>query len=291
MADTFKLEDNRIVARAPNIWTLDGSMRFNFVKPHIARFPCRMAIIRLDGGLLLWSPLPPTPDVLTQVQALGVVRWIVAPNSLHWLWAGAFAKAIRDAGGSVMLLAAPGLRTKPEVVATGVVWDAYLPQAAPSDWAGIVECVHIQGIPLVEEVVLIHTPSATLFGCELAFNFQKGHPCLDAGWPMNWYFDKMGGYRPCCATRTFRYLSDAHAVKASIEEVLCHEFDRYVPAHGAVIETGAQAALRAGSLDMFTEFTQPPPPQKRSAWPPLLLAAAAVVGLAIAIGRARGGKV
>jgi len=246
-----------------------------------------MAVLKLDDGLLVWSPLPPTADVLQQVQALGMVRWIVAPNSLHWLWARAFADAIRKAGNSVTLLAAPGLATKPEVVASGVVWDAFLPHDAPREWNDVVQCVHIRGIPLVEEVVLIHKPSATLFGCELAFNFKKGDASLDTSWPMTWYFDCMGGYRPCCVTRTFRYLSDAHAVKASIEEVLRHDFDRYVPAHGAVIEAGAQAALRAGSLDMFTEFTRPGPSSKRTWWP-LVITSAAVVGLAwIAIGRAR----
>ena len=55
----------------------------------------------------------------------------------------------------------------------------------------------------------------------------------------------MDGYRPCCVTRTFKYLSDARAVTASIEEVLAVSFDRYVSAHGAIIETGAQAALRS----------------------------------------------
>ena len=187
------------------------------------------------------------------------------------------------------LLAAPGLETKPEVVASGIVWDAFLPRSAPHEWAGVVQCVHIRGIPLVEEVVLIHTPTGTLFGCELAFNFQKGDAQLDAGWPMSWYFSQMGGYRPCCCTRTFKYLSDAHAVKASIEEVLRAKFDRYVPAHGAVIETGAHAALRAGSYDMFSEFARPTPPRKRRPWPLVATAAvvAGAVGLVVAYRRAK----
>lgn len=289
MADSFKLEGNTLVKCARHTWTLDGSVRFNFVKPHIARFPCRMSIIKLDGGLLVYSPFPPIPEVISQVQALGSVRWIVAPNSLHWLWAGPFAKAIREAGGEVTLLAAPGLETKPEVLASGVVWDGYLPRAAPREWDGVVHCVHIRGIPLVEEVVLVHAPSRTLFGCELAFNFQKGDPKLDTSWPMDRYFDCMEGYRCACVTRTFKYLSDAHAVVSSIEEVLQHDFDRYVPAHGAVIETGAQAALREGSLNMFTEFATAPSPQQRSrvSWLIGLAATAAIVGLALTRGRAK----
>ena len=293
MADTFRLEGNRIVSRAPGVWTLDGAMKFNFVKPHVARFPCRMAVVKLDDGLLVWSPFPPE-YCLQQIQALGSIRWIVAPNSLHWLWAGALAKAVRDGGGRVTLLAAPGLETKPEVVATGVVWDAYLPRGAPREWAGVVDCVHIQGIPLVEEVVLIHQPTRTLFGAELAFNFQRGDPKLDVTCPMNWYFDAMDGYRPCCLSRTFKYLSDARAVKASVEEVLAIGFERYVPAHGAIIESGAEAAMRAGTLDLFAEFCEPATPPKASGERgslPLIavgcVAAVAVVGLALAAASCR----
>ena len=102
MADSFRIEGNTIIERVPGrVWTLDGSLKYNFVPPHIARFPCRMAVIKLDGGLIVWSPLPPKPEVLSQVEALGIVRWIVAPNSLHWMWAGKFAAALRKAGGQV----------------------------------------------------------------------------------------------------------------------------------------------------------------------------------------------
>ena len=98
----------------------------------------------------------------------------------------------------------------------------------------------------------------------------------------------MEGYRPCCVTRTFKYLSDARTVTASIEEVLKSSFDRYVPAHGAIIETGAQAALREGSLAMFQEFAQPPPPAPQR-WPLLVAACVAttILGLGIAVRRAR----
>ena len=130
MANSFQLEGNVIVAVAPGVWTLDGSTRFNLVPPHIARFPVRMAVVKLDDGLLIWSPLPPE-HCLASVRALGKIRWVVAPNSLHWLWAGAFAQAARAGGDDVTLLAAPGLETKPEVVASGVAWDAYLPRDAP----------------------------------------------------------------------------------------------------------------------------------------------------------------
>jgi len=49
--------------------------------------------------------------------------------------------------------------------------------------------------------------------------------------------DAINGYRLCCVALTFKYVSLAQAVKASVEEVLANGFDRYMPAHGAIIKT------------------------------------------------------
>src|SRR5207253_182649 len=47
-------------------------------------YPTRMAVIRLSGGgLFLWSPIPLTDGLRAEVDALGEVSHIVAPNSLH----------------------------------------------------------------------------------------------------------------------------------------------------------------------------------------------------------------
>ena len=41
--------------------------------------------------------------------------------------------------------------------------------------------------------------------------------------------DAINGYRLCCVALTFKYVSLAQAVKASVE---ANGFDRYMPAHG-----------------------------------------------------------
>ena len=50
--------------------------------------------------------------------------------------------------------------------------------------------------------------------------------------------DAINGYRLCCVALTFKYVSLAQAVKASVKEVLANGFG-----HGANIECGAQDAL------------------------------------------------
>ena len=64
----------------PQIWTAEGPV----VAVAGFRYPTRMAVIRLtDGSLFIWSPIALTPGLKTEVEALGQVTHIVAPNTLH----------------------------------------------------------------------------------------------------------------------------------------------------------------------------------------------------------------
>ncbi|MEO1482411.1 MAG: hypothetical protein AAFU77_09925 [Myxococcota bacterium] len=49
-----------------------------------------MTVVRLaDRGLWIHSPIPLNQALVTELDALGEVRWIVAPNLLHHLFLGA----------------------------------------------------------------------------------------------------------------------------------------------------------------------------------------------------------
>jgi len=64
-----------------DIWTADGPAVTAFLGFH---YPTRMAVIRLtDGGLFVWSPTALSDDLRVSVNAIGEVRYLVAPNSLH----------------------------------------------------------------------------------------------------------------------------------------------------------------------------------------------------------------
>ena len=66
---------------ADGIWIVDSG-------PLHGVAPLRMTVIRLpDGGLLLHSPTRSTPGLRAEMDALGPVRAIVAPNLAHWMYA------------------------------------------------------------------------------------------------------------------------------------------------------------------------------------------------------------
>jgi hypothetical protein len=90
---------------APDIWIADGST----VSTGGFRYGTRMAVIRLsDGGLFIWSPIKLTDSLRAEVDALGEVRHLVPPNSLHHLFLGDWPRAYANAA----IYAPPRLRRK-----------------------------------------------------------------------------------------------------------------------------------------------------------------------------------
>ena len=124
----------------------------------------RMTVMRLaDGRLLLHSPVALTPDLRRELDALGRVCFVVAPNRVHHLYAGKVAEAYPGA----QLWVAPGLeRKRPDLVYVAVLGDE-----APAPWKGEVDQVFFRGRPYENEVVFFHRASRTLILCDLAFNF------------------------------------------------------------------------------------------------------------------------
>ena len=52
--------------------------------------PARMTALPVEGGVALISPIPLTPEIEADVAAMGVVRYLIAPNLLHHLYLDRF---------------------------------------------------------------------------------------------------------------------------------------------------------------------------------------------------------
>jgi Domain of unknown function (DUF4336) len=132
------------------IWTAHG--------PEVSvlgfHYPTRMAVIRLsDGNLFIWSPIQLTDSLRAEVDAVGRVRHIVAPNSLHHLFLPEWKRAYPGA----RLYAPPGLRKKRK----DVVFDADLGTAPSPDWGEEIDQVPMRGNLITTEVVFFHYRSGT----------------------------------------------------------------------------------------------------------------------------------
>jgi hypothetical protein len=138
------------------VWTADGS-DVVIVGFH---YPTRMAVIRLsDGGLFIWSPISLTDILRAGVDALGQVRHIIAPNSLHHLFLPEWKRAFPGA----KVYAPPGLRKKRKDIA----FDADLADAPNPDWAREIDQVLMQGNLITTEAVFFHVKSGTVLFTDL----------------------------------------------------------------------------------------------------------------------------
>ncbi len=123
-------------------------------------YPTRMAVAKLaDGGLWIWSPIRLSQELITEINSLGPVRFIVSPNKIHHIFLNEWSSQWRDA----LLYAPPGLaKRKPEIH-----FDKELDDEAQSEWSDEIDQVIFRGSLAMEEVVFFHRASSTAIVCDL----------------------------------------------------------------------------------------------------------------------------
>ena len=216
----------------PNIWLADGptvtaAARF--------RYPTRMAVIRLtNGDLVLWSPTAFTDDLRAEVEALGTVRYLVPPNSLHHTFLGDWQRAYPDA----KVYAPPGLREKRKEIR----FNADFSDGPIAAWEGEIDHAIMSGNRITTEVVFFHCQSRTAIFTDLIQQFPRG-------WFKGWRaliarLDLMTAAEPT-VPRKFRVaFTDRRAARESIRHILAWPTDKVIIAHGPPITKDGQAFLR-----------------------------------------------
>lgn len=131
--------------------------------------PVRMTVIRLgNGDMLLHSPTRFSYDLRSEIEAVGPIRHLVAPNSAHWTFLQEWQQARPDA----TTWAAPGLRKRGQVKRSGVRLDRDLPDQAPAEWGDGIVLDTVPGGLGFREVALFHAPTRTLALTDLVLNLQ-----------------------------------------------------------------------------------------------------------------------
>lgn len=213
------------------IWTADGPAVTAFLGFH---YPTRMAVIRLsNGGLFIWSPIPLTEELRTEVAALGAVRHLVAPNSLHHLsipdWKRAFPSA--------KVYAPPGLRQKRK----DILFDNDLGNIPSPDWVDDLDQVLMTGNAITTEAVFFHIKSGTTLFVDLLQQFP-------AGWFSGWRalvarLDRMVAPEPS-VPRKFRVaFTDRRAARAALERILAWPTQKVLMAHGTPVTADGKAFI------------------------------------------------
>ncbi len=150
---------------ADGVWIVDSVMRGALERV----VPLRMTVIRLPGGdLLLHSPTRFSVALRQELERLGRICHLVAPNVAHWM----FLKQWQDAVPDTTTWAAPGLRRRAQVRRGGLRLDHDLSGQAPPEWGGAVTTVAVPGGFGFTEIALFHEPSRTLVLTDLVLNLE-----------------------------------------------------------------------------------------------------------------------
>jgi hypothetical protein len=215
---------------APNLWVAERRFRNGPFD-----MGARMTVMRLrNGGLVLHSPVELDPGLRAELDSLGEVRGVIAPNRHHHLFAADYPTGYPDA----LLYAAPGLPAK----RPDLKFAEELSDAAPALWASEIEQHVFRGAPFLGEVVFFHPATRTVLFTDLVFNIPKG----EARGVSRLFYRLVGAEGRFGPHRLVRYLfiRNRADARASIERILRWDFDRVTVTHGDVLERGGLPAVR-----------------------------------------------
>lgn len=187
----------------------------------------RMTVVRLaTGDLAVHSPIAYSTAVARDVQALGPVKWIIAPNAMHDLylreWMNGFTTAT--------LLHSPALKVKS--------FDSRRTQPLGREPLDGLQPIPIDGMPRLQEFVFHHPASNRLIVADLVFNLPPGRGL------QKWLQKASGIYERLGPSKFFKtYISHNEAFARSIQEILALKVERLIVGHGSNVSSGAHEHL------------------------------------------------
>lgn len=160
---------NHLIQVASNIWTIEAEGFVYFRPPAQPRYPYphRGVIIRLKkNALFIHSPIALTSALKQEVDALGIVKYLVSPNAIHHLHLGEWSEAYPTA----TLYASPGLIAKRKDVTFKTTlstdtpepeWEGQIEQSLFKSWNG-----------WFDELVFFHCESRTVILTDMVMDFD-----------------------------------------------------------------------------------------------------------------------
>lgn len=199
----------------------------------------RMTVVRTGGGLVLYSPVRLVPEVIDEIDRLGRVRSIVAPNLFHHLF-------IRDAIAAfpeARVFAPEGLAKKIGPLPRAEITSVASTPAVSGELDAFVFSGH-----RIRETLLFHVASGTLITADLLYNFQSDNfPAEKA------FFRLVGCYGEPGVPFYHRFAIEHRAsVSALIAWVRARDIRRIVMCHGRIIESPAGTDVFAASWARFS---------------------------------------
>ena len=229
---------NTLKPVADDIWIVDGPLiRFGLTVLKVP-FPTRATIIRLEGGgLFIHSPTPLDAALKAEIEQIGVPRWIIGPNRLHYWWIPDWHAAYPQA----QVFLAPRIR---EQAGGRLDFDGRtLDRPSGYPWDSEVKTLPVMGAYMTE-VVFFHVASRTLLLTDLIENFESAKIAS----PFMRFLTWLGGVRdpdgstPSDMRASFR--KQRPQVRAAVETMIEWDPERVILAHGRWYAANGRAELQ-----------------------------------------------
>ncbi|ACS60664.1 conserved hypothetical protein (plasmid) [Rhizobium leguminosarum bv. trifolii WSM1325] len=199
--------------------------------------PIRMTVMQLgDGSIVLHSPTRYDISLRQEIESLGAIRHIVAPNSAHWSFVKDWKGRVPDA----LAWAAPGLRRRRQVKKARIPWHGDLGAKSPAHFAPDIDQIEVPGIGGFFEVCFFHRKSQSLVVTDLIQNLDDHHQSA-----MMRLFSKLVGARdraPIYLRAVVRLKGEP--AKAAARQLVALAPKRVIFSHGRYFDEDASARLR-----------------------------------------------
>lgn len=199
----------------------------------------RMTIIKLESGeLIVHDPCKNEDSVKKEIDAIGKVKYILAPGSYHHLFVTDFQKNYPAAETFLC----PGLeRKRPDIK-----FDWILGNKPDHRWGDVIEQVVVQGTKYIWEVAFFHKPTKTLILVDLLENIGDDyqHPAslvLRFWWKVVF---KMWN-NPKAAPEYQMGWGKKDLVKSGLNRVLSWKAERVILSHGELVESNVNNILES----------------------------------------------
>jgi hypothetical protein len=222
---------------APDIWIVDGpEIRFGLPGFKLAH-PTRMTVVRLpEGGLWLHSPTAPTETLLSSLEKIGPVRFLIAPNNFHYWWIPDWKARFPEA----VAWGPPGLQRSARRTLQPL---RPLDDAPAVEWASTIDQFLVRGNVLTE-AVFFHWPTRTLILTDLIENFESSRlRSASVRQLLLWAgVADQDGRRPLDMGLAF--LLRRKTLRAAVERMIVWNPERVILAHGRWFSSDGTDELR-----------------------------------------------
>ncbi|KAI1621723.1 hypothetical protein EDD37DRAFT_636045 [Exophiala viscosa] len=236
-----------------------------FLRAGIMKIGGRGTLVRLrTGSVAVFSPAALTPEVKSKIQAMGTLKYIIAPDFEHHIFVSQYNKEYPQAE----VIGVEGLPEKREGSSDtkGVPFQhVFTPKnkldmhiSSEFDDEFSYEYVHAHAN---KELVFLHRPTKTVIEADLLFNlpateqYSKSGMDAQSGILTRFFASIMNTKGDMIWQKRFLWYAlgrDHVALSESAKRMMKWDFDRIIPCHGDVIETGGKGVM-AKALQWYLE--------------------------------------